>query len=136
MAKKMDVSHIAGYLFIIGLIVAIIAGLYAGFEGLGAGSNTQAWISIVLIIIGVVIGALMITSKKIEEEIYGILLVSLVLLVLSQFTPGIFSSLNTAVSNLGNALDCVVTNIAVFAGAAIIVLAVRTITHFHISKIR
>ena len=34
MAKKMDVSHIAGYLFIIGLIVAIIAGLYAGFEGL------------------------------------------------------------------------------------------------------
>ena len=134
MAKKMDVSHIAGYLFIIGLIVAIIAGLYAGFERIVA--DTQAWISIVLIIMGVVIGALMITSKKNEEEIYGILLVSLVLLVLSQFTPGIFSSLNTAVNNLGNALNCVVTNIAVFAGAAIIVLAVRTITHFHISKIR
>jgi uncharacterized membrane protein len=135
MAKKMDVSHIAGYLFIIGLIVAIIAGLYVGFEAL-QGSSRQAWISIVLIVLGVVIGTLMITSKKIEEEIYGILLVSLVLLVLSQFTPGIFSSLNTAVSNLGGALDCVVTNIAVFAGAAIIVLAVRTITHFHISKIR
>ena len=136
MAKKMDVSHIAGYLFIIGLIVAIIAGLYTGFEGLGAGSNTQAWISIVLIIMGVVIGALMITSKKIEEEIYGILLVSLVLLVLSQFAGGLFTSLNTAVNNLGAALNCMVTNIAVFAGAAIIVLAVRTITHFHISKIR
>lgn len=47
MAKKMDVSHVAGYLFIVGLIVAIIAGLYAGFEGIAA--NTQAWISIVLI---------------------------------------------------------------------------------------
>jgi len=135
MAKKTDVSHIAGYLFIIGLIVAIIAGLYVGFEAL-QGSNTQAWISIVLIIMGVVIGALMITSKKIEEEIYGILLVSLVLLVLSQFAGGLFTSLNTAVNNLGAALNCMVTNIAVFAGAAIIVLAVRTITHFHISKIR
>jgi len=133
MAKKMDVSHIAGYLFIIGLVIAVIAGLYAGFEGLGA--NTQAWISTLLVVLGVVIGALMITSKKIEEEIYGILLVSLVLLVLSQFAGGIFTSLNTAVNNLGTALNCMVTNIAVFAGAAIIVLAVRTITHFHVSKI-
>lgn len=133
MAKKMDVSHIAGYLFIIGLVIAVIAGLYAGFEGLGV--NTQAWISTLLVVLGVVIGALMITSKKIEEEIYGILLVSLVLLVLSQFAGGIFTSLNTAVNNLGTALNCMVTNIAVFAGAAIIVLAVRTITHFHVSKI-
>jgi hypothetical protein len=133
MAKRMDVSHISGYLFIIGLIVAIIAGLYAGFEGLAV--NTQAWISIVLIIMGVVIGALMITSKKVEEEIYGIVLVSLVLLVASQF--GIFNSLGLAgYTNWMNALNGMVNNIAVFAGAAIIVLAVRTITHFHISKIR
>jgi len=132
MAKAMDVSHIAAYLFIIGLIVAIVAGLYTGFQGLGA--NARAWISIVLIVIGVAIGALMITSKKIEEEIYGILLVSLVLLVASQFN--VFASLDTAVNNLGGALDCMVSNIAVFAGAAIIVLAVRTITHFHVSKIR
>ena len=75
----------------------------------------------------------MITSKKIEEEIYVILLVTLVLLVASQF--GVFTSLNTAVNNLGGALNCMVTNIATFSGAAIIVLAVRTITHFHVSKI-
>jgi hypothetical protein len=113
--------------------VAIIAGLYAGFEGLAV--NTQAWISIVLIIMGVVIGALMITSKKVEEEIYGIVLVSLVLLVASQF--GIFNSLGLAgYTNWMIALNGMVNNIAVFAGAAIIVLAVRTITHFHISKIR
>jgi hypothetical protein len=132
MAKTMDISHIAAYLFVIGLIVAVIAGLYAGFEGIAA--NTQAWISILLVVLGVVIGALMITSKKIEEEIYVVLLVTLVLLVASQF--GVFTSLNTAVDNLGVALNCMVTNIAVFSGAAIIVLAIRTITHFHVSKIR
>jgi hypothetical protein len=122
----------AAYLFVIGLIVAVITGLYAGFEGIAA--NTQAWISIVLVVLGVVIGALMVTSKKIEEEIYVILLVTLVLLVASQF--GVFTSLDTAINNLGAALNCMVTNIAVFSGAAIIVLAVRTITHFHVSKIR
>jgi len=132
-AKTMDVSHIAGYIFLIGLIVAIIAGLYAGFEGLGV--NTQAWISILLVVLGVVIGALMITSKKIEEEIYVVLLVTLVLLVASQF--GVFNSLGTAgYTNWANALNGLVTNIAVFSGAAIIVLAIRTITHFHVSKIR
>jgi len=129
----MDVSHIAAYLFIITLIVAVIAGLYVGLEGL-RGSTTQAWISIVLVVLGVVIGALMITSKKIEEEIYVILLVTLVLLVASQFN--VFASLDTAVTNLGAALDCVVTDIAAFSGAGIIVLAIRTITHFHVSKIR
>lgn len=128
----MDVSHIAGYIFIICLIVAVIAGLYVGFEGLRA-TSTQAWISIILVVLGVVIGALMITSKKIEEEIYVILLVTLTLLVASQFN--VFASFDTAVTNLGAALDCVVTNIAAFSGAAIIVLAIRTITHFHVSKI-
>jgi hypothetical protein len=134
MAKTMDVSHVAGYLFVVGLIVAIIAGLYVGFKGLVPGSTEQVWTTISLVVLGVVIGALMITSKKIEEEIYVILLVTLALLVASQLN--IFASLNTAVNNLGGALDCVVTNIAAFSGAAIIVLAVRTITHFHVSKIR
>ena len=127
----MDVSHIAGYLFIICLIVAVIAGLYVGFAGVAA--STRDWISIVLGVVGVVIGVLMMTSKKIEEEIYVVLLVTLVLLVASQFT---FASLNTAYNNLGTALHCVVTNIATFAGAAIIVLAIKTITHFHVKKIR
>ena len=127
----MDVSHIAAYLFVITLIVAIITGLYIGLAGLAA--NIQSWISISLIILGIIIGALMITSKKIEEEIYVVLLVTLVLMVASQFR--IFTGLDQAVANLGVALNCVVTNIAVFSGAAIIVLAIRTITHFHVKKI-
>jgi len=132
MAKTMDVSHIAAYIFVVGLIIAVIAGLYVG---LGNVSNSmQNWLSVVFIIIGIVIGALMITSKKIEEEIYVVLLVTVALLIASQMN--IFAGLNEAYANLGAAINRIVTYIAMFSAAAIIVLAVRTITHFHVSKIR
>lgn len=85
-------------------------------------------------IIGVVIGALMITSKKIEEEIYVILLVTIAFLIASQMK--VFDGLNEVYANLGTAISGVVTNIAMFSAAAIIVLAIRTITHFHVSKIK
>jgi len=132
MAKKMDVSHIAAYIFMVGLIIAVIAGLYVGLGNVSA--SMQNWLSVVFIIIGIVIGALMITSKKIEEEIYVVLLVTVALLIASQMN--IFAGLNEAYASLGTAINRVVTYIAMFSAAAIIVLAIRTITHFHISKIR
>jgi uncharacterized membrane protein YccC len=132
MAKTTDVSHIAAYLFVVGLIVAVIGGLYVGLGNVSA--SMQNWLSVVFIIIGVVIGALMVTSKKIEEEIYVILLVTVALLIASQM--GVFAGLNEAYANLGTAINRVVSYIAMFSAAAIIVLAIRTITHFHVSKIR
>ncbi len=126
----MDLSHIAGYLFVLGLIAAVIAGLAVGFN---IGATAQPWIAVMFMIIGVVIGACMSTSKKLEEEVYVLVLVSLVLLVASQMN--VFTNLNVAVSNLGTAINLVVTNIAMFSAAAMIVLAIRTLTHFHVSKI-
>ena len=132
MAKPMDMSHIAGYLFVICLIAAVIAGLAVGFGNLGAVAT--AWISVAFVLIGVAIGIFMSTSKKIEEEIYVLVLVSLGLLVASQI--GVFTSFDTAVGgNIGTALNTVITNIALFSAAAIIVLAIRTLTNFHVKKI-
>jgi len=128
----MDLSHVAGYLFVLGLIVAVIAGLAVGFATIGA--TAEAWIAVMFMIIGVVIGVCMSTSKKLEEEVYVIVLVSLVLLVASNFR--VFAGLDTAINNLGTAIDYVVTDIAMFSAAAMIVLAIRTLTHFHISKIK
>jgi len=127
----MDVSHVAGYLFVLGLIVAVIAGLTVGLSSIGA--TAQAWIAVMFMIIGVVIGACMSTSKKLEEEVYVLVLVSLALLVASQMN--VFTSLNVAISNLGTAINLIVTYIAMFSAAAMIVLAIRTLTHFHVSKI-
>jgi hypothetical protein len=128
----MNVTRIAGYLFLLGLIAAVIAGLGVGLSTIAA--DVQAWIAVMFMIIGVVIGACMSTSKKLEEEVYVLVLISLVLLVASQMN--VFTNLNVAITNLGTALNLVVANIALFSAAAMIVLAIRTLTHFHISKIK
>lgn len=134
MAKTTDLSHIAGYLFVVGLIAAVVAGLAVGLGSLGA--DVQSWISVAFVAIGVAIGAFMSTSKKIEEEIYVIVLVSLGLLVVSNMAPGVFTSFNTAIgANIGTALNLVITYVALFSALAIIVLAIRTLTHFHMKKI-
>ncbi len=132
MAGTTDLSHIAGYLFIIGLIVSVVAGLGVGF--LNIGNIAQAWISVAFVLVGVAIGFLVTTSKKIEEEIYILVLVSLALLVASNM--GVFASLNTATSTtLGTAVNAIVGYVAMYSAAAIIVLAIRTLTNFHVSKI-
>jgi hypothetical protein len=132
MLGKKDLSHIAGYLFVVGLIAAVIGGI-AVTAWIGPGTNAAAWISVMFVVLGVVIGALMTTSKKIEEEIYVLLLATLALLVASNM--GVFGNFDVAGANLGTALNAIVAYVAMFSAAAIIVLAVRTITRFHVSKI-
>ncbi len=128
--REMDLAHIAGYLFILGLVMAVIAG--AAVSAYGA--NTQAWISVAFVVLGIVIGAFMATSKKIEEEIYVIVVITLGLLVASNMN--VFQPFNTAASNLGTVINTIVVYIAMFSAAALVVLAIRTLTHFHVSKIR
>ncbi len=134
---KTDISHVAAYLFVVGLIVAVIAGISAS----SLGSVTQAWISVAFVVLGAAIGAFMATSKKLEEEIYVLVLAMLALLV--AVYGGAFGSLGTAAPSLGPAMvslgttiQTIVGYIAMFSAASIIVLAIRTLTNFHISKIR
>jgi uncharacterized membrane protein YeaQ/YmgE (transglycosylase-associated protein family) len=125
-------SRISSYLFVIGLIGSLIAGVLV--HELYIGSVGQAWISVVFVVIGLVIGFFMPVVKKVEEEIYILLLVMVALLIASNM--GIFASFNTATgTNLGDIINSIVGYIAVFSAAAIIMLAIRTITHFHVSKI-
>jgi hypothetical protein len=131
-AGKMDLSHIAGYLFVLSLIVSVIAGIAVGEYNIGA--NAQAWISVLFIVLGIVIGVCMSTSKKIEEEIYVLVLVMAGLLIASNMK--VFESINTATStNWGTSINAMVSYIATFSAAVIIVLAIRTLTRHHVSKI-
>ena len=132
MMAKMDIARVASYLFILGLLIAAVAGLAVGFMRISA--VVQGWLLIVFAVLGVIIGFSMTTVKKIEEEVYVIVMFSLALLVASSM--GIFRGFNTAIFGLGDAIDMIVTYIATFSAAAIIVLAIRTITRFHVSKIK
>ncbi|MEW6221896.1 MAG: hypothetical protein AB1476_01040 [Candidatus Hadarchaeota archaeon] len=125
---KTDLSHIAGYLFVIGLIAAVVGGIAVGGY-YGVGSNVAAWVSLGFAGLGVLIGLFMSTSKKLEEEVYVMVMISLAFLVASNMN--VFGT-----GQIGTVINTVVGYIAVFSAAAIIILAIRTLTHFHIKKIR
>ncbi len=133
MLLKDDLSHIAGYLFILGLVGSVIAGLAVGLIGLAG--DVATLVTLGFSGLGLLIGFFMSTSKKIEEEIYVIVVVSLGLLIASKmnvFTAGA----NTAGAlSIGTALNSMVANVATFSAAAIIVLALRTLGRHHMSKI-
>lgn len=129
----MNVSRIAGYLFVLGLIVAVVAGVLVNLFSVG--SSVQAWISVIFVALGVAIGFFMSTSKKIEEEIYVLLLVTVAFIIASNMN--VFEGITVATgTKLGSLIDSIVGYIAMFSAAAIIVLAIRTITRFHVSKIK
>ena len=130
MAKEMNLTRISGYLFIIGLIMAVVAGILV--NEMAVGTSIQAWISVAFIAIGLVLGWCMSTCKKVEEEIYVLLLVTVALLLANNM--GVFSSLDVIIPKLGDMVNAIVNYIAFFSAAAIIVLAIRTIFRFHVGK--
>jgi len=130
MAKGMNLARISGYLFIIGLIIAVVAGVLVNAMSLGA--IAHAWISVAFIAIGLVLGWCMSACKKVEEEIYVLLLVTVALLLANNM--GVFSSLDVIIPKLGDMVNAIVNYIAFFSAAAIIVLAIRTIFRFHVGK--
>lgn len=132
MAKEMNLTRISGYLFIIGLIIAVVTGVLVNAMSLGA--SAHAWISIAFIAIGLVLGWCMSTCKKVEEEIYVLLLVTVALLLANNM--GVFSSLDVIIPKLGDMVNAIVNYIAFFSAAAIIVLAIRTIFRFHVGKMK
>ena len=131
MAKEMNLTRISGYLFIIGLIIAVVAGILVNEMIVEA--SMKAGLSIVFIAIGLVLGWCMSTCKKVEEEIYILLMVTVALLLANNM--GIFSSLDVIVPKLGDMVNSIVNYIAFFSAAAIIVLAIRTIFRFHVGKV-
>ncbi len=133
MLLKEDLSHIAGYLFILGLVASIIAGLAVGLIGISG--NLATLITLGFSGLGLLIGLFMSTSKKIEEEIYVIVVVSLGLLIASQMNVFTAGATTPGALSIGTALNAIVANVATFSATSIIVLALRTLSKHHMSKI-
>ncbi len=132
MAKEMNLTRISGYLFIVGLIIAVVAGILVNAMSIAV--SIQAWISVAFIAIGLVLGWCMSACKKVEEEIYILLLVTVALLLANNM--GIFKDLDVIVPKLGDIVNSIVNYIAFYSAAAIILLAIRTIFRFHVGKVK
>lgn len=107
------------YAYLLGLAVAVLAGLAVAANALAA--STAAWVDLLLVVLGVIVGLMNVS----EKESTTFLIAALALVVVG--SSGVFMTLNTAVKPLGTLLDAIVKNFALFAAPAAVIVAVKSV---------
>jgi len=105
-------QKIGSWAFIVGVIVAVVAPIFAGLSG---------WLVTMLIILGLVVGLLNVTVA--ETQTY--LIAALALVIVSGF--GSSSSVITQVAGIGPALGRIFSGLLLLVVPATIVVALRSI---------
>ncbi len=113
-------NQLGKWAFIIGAILAIIAGIGAG---LGQAFAANVWIAAILVILGLVVGFVNISVK----EVQGLLIASIALLAagtanLTTLIPGVLQ--------LGAILDGVVAKVILVVAPAALIVALRAVYGF------
>lgn len=103
-------DQLGGWAFIIGLVIAILAGLI-----------NIAWAPVILVILGLVVGFLNIGDK----EVNSFLIASIALLVAGA------AGLNTLPA-VGTFLESMLTNLVAFVGPAAVIVAIKAV--YNIAK--
>ena len=113
----MDLEKIGGYAFLLGVIIAIIAGIAASQVAAYAG-----YIALVLVVLGLIVGLLNIKDKQVTN----FLVAAIALLALSITAGGLVT-----IPYIGNylvaILAAIVVQIALFAMPAALVVALKDI---------
>jgi len=109
-------EKVGEYAFLACIAIAVVAGI----ASVAVDFNT-AWVALVLVILGVVVGFTTIT----EKEVTPFLLAAVALTVAS--SGGWFLVINDAVAKLGTLINSVLFNIASFVAPAAIILATKMV---------
>ena len=132
MAKDDIMVKIGSWAFIIGIIIALIVGLYQSYtlESTDVtpffGSDTGGVVAWVLAIIGVIVGLLAILGRGTitKQETPGFLLAGIALVVMG----GIFVGWNQWLDPyIGALLEGISLSLAVFVAPAVGILAIKTV---------
>ena len=110
---------VGSWAFILGVVIAIIAGIVAGATG-GLETYTAGIITLVLVILGLIVGFLNIG----EKEITNFLIAAIALIAVGTANLG---AVNFVIPVLGTILQALVLNIAVFVAPAALVVALKAI---------
>ena len=110
-------AKIGEWAFIAFVIIAILAGLAAGIGGGGA----LGWVTLVMVILGIIIGFTTIKTK----EASTFLMAAIALLVAN--AGGVFLTIDQVLAPVGSIINAIVTNIAAFVAPAAIILAIKAI---------
>jgi len=108
-------QRVGGWAFILGVIVAIIAGLAAGLVASYAG-----WITLLLVILGLIVGFLNIADKQTQ----GFLIAAIALMAVGTAN---LASINTVLPGVGTAIAYIVQNVAAFVMPAALVVALKEV---------
>ncbi len=112
----MELEQIGEYAFILGVVIAVIAGFAVNYLGAFAG-----WVPLVLIILGILVGLLNIKDK----ETTPFLIAAIALLATGAISA--FREIDSVVDPLGTVLSNIFGNIAVFVAPAAVIVAVVAI---------
>lgn len=110
-----ELQTIGIYAFIIGIVIAIVAGLAGGAIAAYTGP-----ITLVLVILGLIVGFLNIKDKNIS----GFLIAAIALMVVGSAN---LATIDTIVAGLGTVLQAVISFIAVFVAPAALVVSLKAI---------
>ena len=114
----MDTQQIGGYAFIVGVIIAVIAGIGASSMLGGA----AGWIPLVLVVLGLIVGLLNVTDKETEK-----FLIAAVALIAVGTTAGGLTVINTVLNPVGSMLAGIVVQISIFVAPAALIVALKAV---------
>jgi len=129
----MEVEKTAQYAFIAFVFIAVITGIAVGFMAYNANSNfpygwsdqniqnVNGWITLVLLILGIVVGLVSITVK----EVTPFLLAAIALIVASM--SNVWSPLETVHPILAYWAEGILNNIVAFAAPAAVLNAIKLV---------
>ena len=110
----MEMKEIGSYIFLLGIIVAVVAGLAVNYI-----SAYTEIIGVILVIVGIIVGLLNIEAKEVES----FLIAAIALAVTGGASFG-------ALGTIGLYLSAIVTNIATLVAPAAVIVAIKAVYKF------
>jgi hypothetical protein len=108
----MPYEKIGGWAFILGVLIAVVAGLASG----ALDSTTAGYVTLALVILGLIVGFLNVGDKEINDFLIAAIAVVL-----------IGTANLTAIPWIGNYLALMVLNVAAFVAPAALVIALKAV---------
>lgn len=108
-------QKVGGWAFILGVVIAIIAGLASTFAALYSG-----YVLLVLVVLGLIVGFLNIKDK----EVVNFLIAAIALMAVGTAN---LVSINMAIPMLGTLVQGIVQNVAAFVAPAALVVALKEV---------
>ena len=109
MAKKDNQAMVGKYAYVIGLLLAIVAGLVLAVQG-------YAYTPLILVVLGLVVGFVNVSEKNVLTLIVGLLGLALV-----------GNMVLATIPTISGYLIAILDNIVLFAGAAALVVALKAV---------